>query len=72
MVPQGPENSEGHLCVIGLARLATASGKVTQGGGAATYLGRQAVADRIHVVGGRRRVHEAVGVTGEAVAGSVG
>lgn len=37
----------------------------------ATYLGRQAVADGVHVVGGRRRVHEAVRVAGEAVAGSV-
>lgn len=40
--------------------------------GEATYLGRQAVADGVHVVGGRRRVHEAVRVAGEAVAGSVG
>lgn len=40
--------------------------------GGAAYLRRQAVADGVHVVGGRRRVHEAVGVAGEAVAGSVG
>ena len=40
--------------------------------GGAPYLRRQAVADGVHVVGGGRRVHEAVGVAGEAVAGSVG
>ena len=40
--------------------------------GEATYLRGQAVADGVHVVGGRRWVHEAVGVAGEAVAGSVG
>jgi hypothetical protein len=38
----------------------------------ATYLRRQAIADRVHVVGGSPRVHEAVRVAGEAVAGSVG
>lgn len=37
----------------------------------AAYLRRQAVADRVHVVGGGPRVHEAVRVAGEAVAGSV-
>lgn len=29
-------------------------------GGEATYLRRQAIADGVHVVGGRRWVHEAV------------
>lgn len=40
--------------------------------GGAPYLRRQAVADGVHVVGGGRRAHEAVGIAGEAVAGSVG
>ena len=40
-------------------------------GGGDTYLRRQAIADRVHVVGGRCRVHEALGVAGEAVASSV-
>lgn len=40
-------------------------------GGRDTYLRRQAIADRVHVVGGRCRVHEALGVAGEAVASSI-
>lgn len=40
--------------------------------GEAAYLRRQTVADRVHVAGRCRRVHEAVRVAGEAVARPVG